>query len=133
MYQLNNKNSFYLRFIGSVLDSKTYLDNELFRFGGINSIRGFQENSIVANRYIVLNTEYRYQLSPSIYAHSIIDFSNFENEISNTKENLYGFGLGFGIVTKAGLLKFNFANGKTEMQNFMFSNSKIHISLVSIF
>jgi hypothetical protein len=133
IFNLNNKNSFYTRFQGAVLQSNSYLDNELFRFGGINSIRGFQENSIIANQYLVVNTEYRHQLSSNIYVHSIIDFSNFENKLANIKENLYGFGLGFGIATKAGLLKFNFANGKTEMQNFKFSNSKIHISLVSIF
>ena len=133
VFQLNNKNSFYTRITGSLINSSSYIDNELFRFGGINSIRGFQENSIAANQYIVLNTEYRYQLSKSIYAHSIIDFANFENRIIETKENLYGFGVGFGILTKAGLLRFNFANGKTEEQSFKFSNSKIHLSLVSIF
>lgn len=132
-FYLNNKNSLYTRIKASLLNSNTYLENELFRFGGINSIRGFQENSILANQYLVFNTEYRYHLSNNIYAHTILDFSNFENKLSSTKENLYGFGFGFGIRTKAGLLKFNFANGKTEAQNFKFSNSKIHISLVSIF
>jgi len=132
-FQLNSKNSFYTRVNGAIIQSKNYFENELFRFGGINSIRGFQENSIIANKYIVLNTEYRYQLSQSIYEHSIIDFGNFDNKISEINENLYGFGLGFWISTKAGLLKFNFANGKSEKQNFKFSNSKIHLSLVSIF
>lgn len=132
-FYLNNKNSLYTRLKACLLNSNTYLENELFSFGGINSIRGFQENSILANKYLVFNTEYRYHLSNNIYAHTILDFSNFENKISNTKENLYGFGFGFGMNTKAGLLKFNFANGKTEAQNFKFSNSKIHISLVSIF
>jgi len=132
-FQLSKKNSFYTRVNAAIINSNTYLENELFRFGGINSIRGFLENSILANKYIVINTEYRYQLSRNIYAHTIIDFSDFENKISNTKENLYGFGLGFGIRTKAGLLKFNYANGKSEAQNFKFSNSKIHLSLVSVF
>lgn len=133
IFQLNNKNSFYTRITSSLINTESYLDNELFRFGGINSIRGFKENSITANKFIVINTEYRYQLSKAIYAHSVIDFSNFENKLSGIDENLYGFGLGFGIATKAGLLKFNFANGKTETQSFKFSDSKIHISLVSIF
>lgn len=132
-FHLNKKNSLYTRLNIAVINSETYLKNELFRFGGINSIRGFLENSILASRYLVVNTEYRYQLSKSIYAHTILDFADFENKISNTKNNLYGFGLGFGILTKAGLLKFNFANGKSETQNFKFSNSKIHLSLVSIF
>ncbi len=130
---LNNKNSIYLRLNSVLLNSDSYLENELFRFGGINSIRGFEENSLLASSYILLNTEYRYQLTSSIYAHSILDFANFENKITTTKESLYGFGIGFGIITKAGLLKFNFANGKTETQSFKFSNSKIHLSLTSVF
>ncbi|WP_052158371.1 ShlB/FhaC/HecB family hemolysin secretion/activation protein [Lacinutrix jangbogonensis] len=132
-FQLNKKNSIYTRLNAALIDSDNYYENELFRFGGINSIRGFKENSILANNYILLNTEYRYLLSTGIYAHTIIDFTQFENEISNTKENLYGFGFGFGITTKAGLLRFNFANGKTATQNFKFSNSKIHLSLISLF
>ncbi|RSK42153.1 hypothetical protein EJA19_04135 [Mangrovimonas spongiae] len=132
-FNLNRKNSIFLRANGGYLISNNYLENELYRFGGINSIRGFKENSLSANLYGILNTEYRYLLSQSIYLHTIIDFSYLENDIANQKEKLYGFGLGFGILTKAGLLKFNYANGKTETQNFKFSNSQVHLSLTSFF
>ncbi|MDX1773793.1 hypothetical protein [Oceanihabitans sediminis] len=130
---LNNKNSAFLRINGSSLFSKTYLENELYRFGGINSIRGFEENSLIASQYGVINSEYRYQLNQTIYIHSIIDFAYLENNIISQKDKLYGFGFGFGLLTKAGLLKFNYANGKNESQTFKFSNSKIHISLSAIF
>jgi len=133
IFNLNRNNSIFLRFNGALLTSDSFLENELIRFGGINSIRGFQENSLAATLFGVLNTEYRYKLSNSIYTHSIIDYSRLENKITSQNENLYGFGLGFGIITKAGLLKFNFANGKTQDQRFKFSNSKIHLSLVAIF
>ncbi|WAC03864.1 BamA/TamA family outer membrane protein [Lacinutrix neustonica] len=96
-------------------------------------MRGFTENSLTATKYAVLNTEYRYLLSNTIYAHSVIDFASLENKINSQNESLYGFGLGFGILTKAGLLKFNFANGKVENQQFKFSNSKIHLSLTALF
>ena len=96
---------------------------------GINSIRGFEENSLYASLFSAINTEYRYLLSNSIYLHSIIDFAYLENKTLNTKEKLYGFGIGFGVLTKAGLLKFNYANGKNESQKFNFSNSKIHLSI----
>lgn len=133
IFNFNPKNSIYIRLNGSGLFSNTFLENELFRFGGINSIRGFEENSIVASLYGLINTEYRYQLSNSIYMHSIIDFAYLENKLLIQKEKLYGFGFGFGLLTKAGLLKFNYANGKTENQKFKFSNSKIHLSLTAVF
>lgn len=133
IFELNSKNSAYIRLNGFNLFSNTFLENELIRFGGINSIRGFEENSLTASLFGLINTEYRYTLSNSIYIHSIIDFSYFENKLINQKEKLYGFGLGFGILTKAGLLKFNYANGKSENQKFKLSNSQIHLSLSAVF
>jgi hypothetical protein len=130
---LNPKNSFYIGIEVENIISDTYFENELLRFGGINSIRGFEENSILASFYGAMNTEYRLQLSNSLYLHSIVDIGYFENKITNTKEKLYGYGLGFGILTKSGLLKFNYANGKNENTPFKLSNSKIHISLTTNF
>ena len=126
---LNEKNSLYLNVDTQMLISNNYLENELKRFGGIKSIRGFEENSLVASLFSVINTEYRYSLSNSIYLHSIIDAAYLENKALKTKDKLYGFGIGFGVLTKTGLLRFNYANGKSENQKFNFSNSKIHISL----
>jgi len=133
IFNLNSKNSIYLRSTGSFLFSDNYFFNELYRFGGINSIRGFEENSLFASSYALINSEYRYQLSKSIYINSIIDAAYFENDLSNTEEKLFGFGFGFGLLTNSGLLKFNYANGKNERQNFKFSDSKIHISLTAQF
>jgi hypothetical protein len=133
IFNLNLKNSIYLRVNSFGLFSDTYLENELIRFGGINSIRGFEENSLSGTLYGLINSEYRYMFNNSIYVHTIIDVAYFENKITDQKEKLYGFGFGFGLITKAGLLKFNFANGKTENQSFKFSNSQVHLSLTAFF
>ena len=133
IFNFNNQNSLFARISGQYLISNTYLENELPRFGGINSIRGFEENSLLANLYGVLNTEYRYQLNNSLYIHSVIDAAYFENQITDQREKLFGFGFGFGLVSNAGLLKFNYTSGKTENQKFRLSDSKIHISLTAVF
>jgi len=133
IFNLNAKNSIYLGNSTSVLSSETYLTNELFRFGGINSIRGFSENSIDASLFSVLNTEYRHLLGRTTYLHSIIDLAYFENQTLNLKEELYSFGLGLGLQTEAGVFKLNIANGVSTEQNFKFSNTKIHVSLSSRF
>ena len=133
IFNLNLRNSIYLNNVTSVLSSDTYLTNELFRFGGINSIRGFSENIIEASLFSVLNTEYRYLLGQTTYIHSIIDLGYFENQTLGLKEELYSFGLGLGLLTEAGLFRLNIANGVSGMQNFKFSNTKIHISLSSRF
>lgn len=133
IFNLNNRNSFYTKLNGAILTSDDYLDNELFRFGGINSIRGFEENSLVANLYGVISTEYRYRLSTGIFVHTVLDAAYFENQLTDSKEKLYGFGFGFGLLTNAGLFRLNYSSGKTEDRPFKFSDSKVHISLTATF
>ncbi|MBT8259200.1 MAG: hypothetical protein KJO49_12050, partial [Bacteroidia bacterium] len=133
IFKLNDRNSIFLRLQSAGILSEDYFDNELLRFGGINNIRGFEENTLVANLFGVLNSEYRYQLSNTIYIHTILDAAYFENDLAKTKEKLFGYGFGFGLLTRAGLLRFNYANGKFDGQKFKLTNSKIHISLNASF
>lgn len=133
IFNLNDTNSIFVKLSGAALLSDSHLENELFRFGGINSIRGFEENSIVANLYSVLNTEYRFQMNSNLYAHTVFDTGYIENSTNGTKDKLFGFGFGFGLLTNAGLLKFNYAAGKINDAVLRLSNSKIHISLTANF
>lgn len=133
IFNLNDRNSIYVRGNGQVIDSDSFLENELPRFGGINSIRGFEENSLFANLFGVINTEYRYRLNRDIYVHSVIDAAYFENQLTDQKGKLFGFGFGFGLLSKAGLFRFNYTSGKTENQQFKLSDSKVHLSLTATF
>ncbi|WP_299440275.1 ShlB/FhaC/HecB family hemolysin secretion/activation protein [uncultured Aquimarina sp.] len=133
IFELNQRNSIFLKNTASIIISDDLFTNELFRFGGINSIRGFEENSVNASLYNVLNTEYRYILSQNLYAHSIIDYSYFEDESNRISDNLTSFGFGLGLNTQTGLFKIIFANGKNSNSNFRFSNTKVHISLNATF
>jgi|TARA_R100000479_G_scaffold85403_1_gene41536 outer membrane translocation and assembly module TamA len=133
IFNLNYSNSIFVKNNTKILFSETYIVNELFRFGGINSIRGFNENSIDASLLSTLNTEYRYRFNKGLYIHSIIDFGYFQNQVLDLKESLYSAGIGIGLQTKAGILRLNIANGISENQDFNFSNTKIHVSLTSRF
>ena len=133
IFNLDFKNSIYLKNKTRYFSSNDYFINELFRFGGINSIRGFEENSIDATFYSVLNSEYRYRINNNTYINSIIDAAYFENKLQVVSEYLYSFGLGIGLNTKAGFLKFGIANGNVTNQDFSFSNTKLHFSIISKF
>ncbi|MEM0518266.1 POTRA domain-containing protein [Aequorivita flava] len=133
IFNLNYRNSLFVQNSTSALFSDSYLINELFRFGGINSIRGFDENSIDASLFSVLNTEYRYQFNDGVYLHSIIDVGYFENQTISLKEKIYSFGLGLGLNTKAGIFRFNIANGNRQNTPFNLTNTKVHISISSKF
>lgn len=129
IFQLNRRNSVLLKNSASAIFSENLFTNELFRFGGINSIRGFEENTLNASLYNILNTEYRYLLSSNLFIHSIIDYGYFEDNTNELSENLTSFGFGLGLNTQTGLFRIIFANGKSNGQNFRFSNTKVHLSL----
>jgi len=104
--------------------------NELYQVGGLNSIRGFNQNAIDTAFFTSVNTEYRIQLSPGIYLHSILDLGYFENFTTKKLENLYSFGIGTGILTNAGLLKLSIANGVFNNAKVDFSSTIAHINLL---
>lgn len=130
---LNKKNSINIRSQNFYLNSNTYIINELFRFGGINSIRGFNENSLQGNTFGSVLSEYRYAFNEGIYLHSIIDYGYYQDKTSNTSNSLLGLGFGFGLATKNGLLNFVYANGSTKDQTIKLSNSIVHLSFKARF
>ena len=80
---LNDKNNINLKSQNYYLNSDSYIVNELYRFGGINSIHGFNENSLQANLFTSLLSEYRYIIAPNLYVHSIIDYGYYQDKTSN--------------------------------------------------
>ena len=107
--------------------------NELYRFGGINSIRGFNENSLQANAFSGIMAEYRYLVASNLYIHSITDYGYFQDKTANIEEKLLGLGFGFGLFTKNGLVNLIYANGSTSEQTIKLSNSIVHISFKTNF
>ena len=132
-FNLNSKNSIFVRNQTFYLQSDDYIINELFRFGGINSIRGFNENSLQANAFTGIIAEYRYLLASNLYLHSITDFGYFQDKTANIEDRLLGLGFGFGLFTKNGLFNLVYANGSTSDQAIKLSNSIVHISFKTNF
>jgi hypothetical protein len=122
-FYLNPKNCFNINYQNYFLKSDTYIINELYRFGGIKSIRGFAENSLEANFMTAIITEYRYIISTDFYIHSILDYGYYKDNSSNYEASLMGLGMGMGLRTKNGILKLNFSNGSNKGQKILFSNT----------
>ncbi|EIA10299.1 hypothetical protein [Flavobacterium frigoris] len=131
-FYLNNKNAINIRSQNYYLKSATYITNELFRFGGINSIRGFTENSLQANFMTAILTEYRYLVSPTLYLHTIFDYSILRDATlkkqPSAKTTLLGLGFGLGVKTNNGLLKISIVTGSQTDQTLKFSNTIIQLS-----
>ncbi len=127
-FELNKNNSIKLTLQNYYLRSDTYIINELYRFGGINSIRGFAENSLQAHFVTAILSEYSYLLSPDLYLHSILDYAYYQDGSTNLKDTLLGIGFGMGLQTKNGLLKLAIANGSSKNQAIKFNNTILQIA-----
>ena len=134
-FYLDRKNVVNVRSRAFYLKSDTYLVSELYRFGGVYSIRGFNENVLQANLAGMLLTEYRYLLTPGLYAHSIIDYGWMRDEtrIEQKNSSLLAFGFGFGFLSGNGLFNLIYANGSMNDQSIELRNSIVHISFKSRF
>jgi len=132
-FNITNKSSIYLNFESYGLISSNFYLNEMLLFGGINSIRGFEENSIVANKLFIINSEYRFTIDNNIYINTILDSAYYENSLSNIKGYIYGVGLGLNINTDSGVFKINYANGVKKGEAVDLKLSKIHVSFSNTF
>lgn len=130
-FELNKKNFIYINSQNFYLKSKNYISNELFRFGGLNSIRGFAENSLQGNNVNLILTEYRYLTAKNLYLHTIIDYGIFQDQtnFNNGKKNsnLFSLGAGLGLLTESGFLKIIIANGRVNKEKIKFYNSILTI------
>jgi hypothetical protein len=132
-FYFNKKNNININYQNFFLKSDSYIINELYRFGGINSIRGFAENSLQANFMTAIISEYRYIFSRELFVHSVLDYGYYQDDSSGFKGNLFGFGLGMGLQTKNGQLKLILANGYTNNQEIKFSDTIVTLRYNVVF
>ena len=115
------------------INSKNLVNNELLRFGGYNSIRGYDENSIFTDGYTLLKTSLNYYLNDTIYIYTIFDLANYSNEILDLDEDIYSGGLGFSSRTENGIISISYSKGNNWGNSFNLKNAKINVIFVTFF
>lgn len=109
--------------------------NELFRIGGLKTVRGYDEQSIYCSFYLIGNLEYRFLLEQNSYLLAFINrayFRDDSHDASVSHGDLLGFGAGITFETRLGIFSFIYALGR-ENQQVQFRNGKIHFGLISTF
>lgn len=114
-------------------ESPSYFRNELFQIGGYRLLRGFDEESIYANKYIVGTLEYRYLVGLNSNFFVFSDFGWTDNRIIKQSNTYIGAGVGLSFETKGGIFNLSYAAGKRNDLSFDLKQSKIHFGYVSIF
>ena len=132
-FKISEKLKINSRYLSEKLDSQNLVTNELLRFGGIESIRGFDQNSIFTNNYKLLNTSVNFYLNDTIYIYTLFDVANYQNKILSIDEFIYSGGFGFSSRTKNGLISVNYAKGATWGDSFNLKNAKLSVSFVTFF
>ncbi len=115
--------------------SPSYFQNELFQVGGYKLLRGFDEESIYANRFGVGTLEYHYLLGQNSYLFAFTDegWAKYQTILANFSHTYLGVGVGLAFETKTGVFNISFAEGKRDDTSFDFRQSKIHLGFVSVF
>ncbi len=124
-----------LRLRGEGLLNSRLFTNDLFRLGGLNSLRGFNENQFYTSSYAVATAEFRQFIGPDSYVFAFADQAYARHDISDDRrvEQPTGLGAGLSFRTAAGMFQFVYSVGQYSSQGFELKSSKIHFGLTSRF
>jgi translocation and assembly module TamA len=141
-WALGRQGVLLVRARGEGLFNQQFFLNDLFRLGGLNSLRGFTENQFYTNAYGVGTVEVRQFTGPEGYVFVFADQALLQAYQVTTSQlgtraldSPTGLGAGLSFRTAAGLFQFVYSVGRSEFLNtgFSLSNSKIHFGLTSRF
>ena len=132
LWKIINRNFLYFRNHSSYLNSKNFLQNELFRIGGIKSIRGINEESLFARKFSYINIEYRYLTSNKSYLYSISDLG-ISNNIGDIDKKHISLGAGYLFFIKNSQINLSYILNTDNLTNFNLNKSKFNFTLKSFF
>lgn len=121
---------------GGIFSKKPVYNNEQYRLGGNKLLRGFDEESLFATRYVVATAEIRLLIGLNSYLAAFADYGYLENVTNTTQAYLHPLGMGAGMTfeTQAGIFGINIAAGKRDKaESVDFRALKFHIGYVSLF
>lgn len=119
----------------SVFGNSTIFKNELFRIGGLKTLRGFDEESIYVSSYVIPTLEYRFLFAKNSNLLVFVEGAWYENNSNNKyiKDIPMSVGGGINFDTKAGILSLNYAIGNQFGNGFDVRSGKIHFGLTALF
>lgn len=130
------------KIIINTLLSDTIYAHELFRTGGVKSMRGFNDESIFGSSILQSTTELRYILGKNANIFVLYDIAYLENKSTLAYKNNNGLllhqllqatGVGLNIDTKTGIFTLIYALGKQNTNSFDLRTGKLHIGFNILF
>jgi len=120
---------------GAMIASDSLYDNEVFRIGGLRTIRGINEESIFATAWSLVTLEYRWLLEENSAVFVFLDQAWYEYKSIQgyLRDVPISVGAGVNFETKAGIFTFNYALGKQFENPVLIRNGKISFGFRSLF
>jgi len=126
IFYFSNHSNFYF--------APVIFQNEVERFGGQTSQRGFNEQELFATTKTTSRIEYRYLVDKNSRAFLFFDQTWYENNAVNYyKDTPLGFGAGFSFGTNIGVFSLSYALGKQFDNPVLLRDGKIHFGYTSFF
>ncbi|MFT5513138.1 MAG: outer membrane protein assembly factor BamA [Bacteroidia bacterium] len=120
---------------GKQMITETVFVNDLYRFGGTNSLRGFNEESLLANSVTIVGIEYRYILGENaffqLFANAAYTEDKSNPELGVITDIPFGFGAGVHLDVNAGILSLAYALGSEQGNGIKFNQAKIHFGIIN--
>ncbi len=108
--------------------------NELMRFGGNLSQRGFLEDELLSTTRTTATVEYRFILDRNSYLFAFFDQSWYERNLAAyLNDHPLGFGAGISFGTNIGIFSLTYALGQQQNNPILLRDSKIHFGYVAYF
>lgn len=119
---------------GSVFGNTIY-KNELYRLGGLRSLRGFDEESIFSSTYIIPTIEYRFLFEKNSNLFLFAEGAWLENNsiTGYSNDTPISIGAGLNFETKAGIFNLSYGLGRQLGNSFDIRTGKIHAGLTALF
>ncbi|WP_240676066.1 BamA/TamA family outer membrane protein [Botryobacter ruber] len=134
-FRMGKSSALLARLKGEALLNDQIFLNEMYRVGGLNSLRGFDDYFFYASSFAVATLEYRLFTAEDSYVLLFYDQGYYRSDLQASFAQAYPFGLGGGISfsTGAGIFQLIYAVGKSEQQPLSLKHSKIHFGITSKF
>ncbi len=134
-FPLGGRHVLNLGAMAAYLYNPEIFSNELYRIGGLHSLRGFDEESIYASTYTIGKLEYRYLLEQNSFLFAFFNGAWYENNSRNVflTDTPIGFGAGINFETRLGVMSVSYALGKQFDNPILLRNGKIHFGIVNYF
>lgn len=117
------------------LSGQQFFENELFRIGGVRTLKGFEEEAFLASFYGIMSGEIRYFTGEDSFISLLLNAAYFERKLLDDLVSGWPWGAAAGITleTAPGIISIFYALGRGPETPMAFRNAKVHIGFVSLF